>query len=479
MASPFACSNNSTACRANDGCRVGSVRTLIRFGYAHVQMMLYRPFLHYISPRLTAGKQIDNRYYNCAAAGITVSRNIVHIGIEIQKQAALIGPYWFILYTEFFAILSLLFFVLENPDKPGSAEILADARAGREVIATLTKRSLAADRITAALNVSLCYPRILAREYCADSNKPLFDQLPERLKKPNARPTPTKKRSAPAPNSAQQGSRAGSVTLPSRPDVQDGVPQRRSEEMARPAIGLLRRDARAPPQRTASFDTIGFQHGSLAGQNFTSFQDILPMNMPLSGPGSDSGGTPGAMNRHTQGFQQGQHAGGPVGSLYKMDAMMFPSEDPFAYPHQPPIDAANQHPASQTPQSSAGQPHDTMQFYIPNMYDGIEGQILDPIPGYLMPQEQRQTTHGLDTTAQLYNTSTMLDMQSGHGGHAHQQPHHHQQIAVQQQMNQSQQQQQRHQQQQQQQSGSMMDEMLTDPSFQGEWDDMMGNPGYR
>jgi hypothetical protein len=130
------------------------VRTLLRFGYAHVQMMLYRPFLHYISPRFTAGKKIEDRYYNCAAAGITVSRNIIHIGIEIQKQASLIGPYWFILYTEFFAILSLVFFVLENPDKPGSAEILADAKAGRDVIATLAKRSLAADRITTALNVS-------------------------------------------------------------------------------------------------------------------------------------------------------------------------------------------------------------------------------------------------------------------------------------------------------------------------------------
>ena len=131
-----------------------SVRTLLRFGYAHVQMMLYRPFLHYISPSLTTGKKIEDQYYNCAAAGITVSRNIIHIGIEIQKQSALIGPYWFILYTEFFAILSLVFFVLENPDKPGSTEILADAKAGRDVIASLAQRSLAADRITTALNVS-------------------------------------------------------------------------------------------------------------------------------------------------------------------------------------------------------------------------------------------------------------------------------------------------------------------------------------
>ncbi len=133
------------------------VRTLLRFAYAHVQMMMYRPFLHYVSPRVSAGHQaaaVDERYYACAAAAISISRNIVHIGLEIRKQAVLIGPYWFILYSEFFAILSLVYYALENPDKTGSAEIMADAVAGRVVIASLSKRSLAADRVTAALNVS-------------------------------------------------------------------------------------------------------------------------------------------------------------------------------------------------------------------------------------------------------------------------------------------------------------------------------------
>ncbi|KAL2135262.1 hypothetical protein VTI74DRAFT_9142 [Chaetomium olivicolor] len=429
------------------------VRTLLRFSFAHVQMMLYRPFLHYISPRLTSGKKIEDRYYNCAAACITVSRNIIHIGIEIQKQAVLIGPYWFILYTEFFAILSLLFFVLENPDKTGSAEILADAKAGRDVIASLAKRSLAADRITNALN-------------------PLFDQLPERVKQTTARPTPTKKRSAPAQT---PGCRAGGGTVPSRPDLHDDIPQRRSEEMVRPHVGLLRRDAGAPPQRTASFDTIGFQHGSLANQNFTNLQDILPMNMALAGTSADSNSTQGAsLHRHDpRGFQQDQPpGGGSVNPLYKMDAMMFPSEDPFAYPNQPLMDPASAAAGHHNQTSHSGtatgtrQPHDTMQFYIPNMYDGIEGQLLEPVPSYLIQQPggQRQAQHGLDqSAAQLYGapTANMLGIQTDQGGHGHQQHHQHQ-----------------HQHQHQQQAG-MMDEMLTDPSFRGEWEDVLGNTGYR
>lgn len=126
----------------------------MRFTFAHVQMFLYRPFLHYISPRLSAGKAIDERYYACAAAGISVSRNIVHIGAEIKKQEVLAGPYWFILYTVFFGILSLVFYALENPDKPGSAEMLAEAAAAKDMINSLTRRSLTADRVAETLNVS-------------------------------------------------------------------------------------------------------------------------------------------------------------------------------------------------------------------------------------------------------------------------------------------------------------------------------------
>jgi hypothetical protein len=59
------------------------------------------------------------------------------------------------LYTEFFAVLSLVFYAIENPEKPGSAEVLADARAGRQMIADLADKSLSADKVTNALKVCL------------------------------------------------------------------------------------------------------------------------------------------------------------------------------------------------------------------------------------------------------------------------------------------------------------------------------------
>ncbi|KAK3996062.1 putative transcriptional regulatory protein [Cladorrhinum sp. PSN332] len=407
------------------------IRTLLRFAYAHVQMMLYRPFLHYVSARMTAGKQIDDRYYKCAAAGISVSRNIVHIGIEIQKQAVLIGPYWFILYSEFFAILSLIFYVLENPEKEGSADIFADAKAGREVIASLAQRSLAADRITSALN-------------------PLFEQLPDRLKKSNLRPTQSKKRSAPAGKSQAAGAPPSA-----RPGLQEDVQMRRSEEIVRPVTGALRRDARLPPQRTSSFDALGLQQSGLAGQSFGSnIQNMMPVDMTL---GSTPGAESGSAHRHAHRFQQGQPAG--VASLYKLDAMMFPSADPFAYPNQPLLDPAGHHPGRPSRHVTSGQSQDAMQFYMPDLYDGIEGQLMGPIPTYLMHQGRPQP--GLDPAGQMYS--------------AYPHPPRHPQQMGQHPIPQAQQQQTQHQQ------GDLMEDILgTEPNFQGDWNDMLGNSGgYR
>lgn len=58
-------------------------------------------------------------------------------------------------YTTFFSIISLVYFVLENLDKPGSEEILADAFDGKAALNGLAMRSQAADRCSTALKVRI------------------------------------------------------------------------------------------------------------------------------------------------------------------------------------------------------------------------------------------------------------------------------------------------------------------------------------
>ena len=122
--------------------------------YAYIQLFLYRPFLHYIS-RESQTKSVDKRSYACAAACVSVSRNVIHISDEMKKKGLLNGSYWFYMYTTFFAILALVFSVLENPDTSSSQEVLRDALEGRDQLASLARTSMAADKSMQTLKVGI------------------------------------------------------------------------------------------------------------------------------------------------------------------------------------------------------------------------------------------------------------------------------------------------------------------------------------
>lgn len=64
----------------------GPVQQLLRHAYAHAQMMLYRPFLHYVSSRQSLTQvKVDQRSYACAAACISVARNIIHLSMSFTS----------------------------------------------------------------------------------------------------------------------------------------------------------------------------------------------------------------------------------------------------------------------------------------------------------------------------------------------------------------------------------------------------------
>lgn len=141
--------------------------------YAHTQMMLYRPFLHYVSKSPNCSS-LDKRAYACASACISVSRNIIHITMEMKKRDMLNGAYWFTMYTTFFAIMTLIYFALENPESPTSREVLKEAYEGKEVLESLAKRSMAADRCTRTLKV--CRRRAYAQ--LANKDRPFSTNFP-------------------------------------------------------------------------------------------------------------------------------------------------------------------------------------------------------------------------------------------------------------------------------------------------------------
>lgn len=122
-------------------------------------MVMYRPFLHYVTGN-SQERKIDKRSFACAAACVSVARNVVHITAGMKEKKLLNGSYWFTMYTTYFAVLSLLFFILENPESATVKDgILKDALEGKNALAGLAKNSMAADRCAQSLNV--CSPFII------------------------------------------------------------------------------------------------------------------------------------------------------------------------------------------------------------------------------------------------------------------------------------------------------------------------------
>ncbi|KAI0543853.1 hypothetical protein F4679DRAFT_567095 [Xylaria curta] len=351
------------------------IRNLLRFAYAHVQMVLYRPFLHYVSPRFCAGKDVSERAYACGAAYITVARNIVHIGTEMRKQVPLVGPYWFTLFSEFFAIISLVFFVLENQDKPGSKEILSDAIAGKNMIGELAAKSMVADRISSALET-------------------LFEQLPVNLKGFEAQTIPSKKRarsvlkgeSSPSLQKASSPTSRGASKVPSLSKAISVKIQKRSPVSVPHSSSFGNEHVPSP-----NFDP------SLGAFNFS------PSDITVTS--QDSIATTSVSEAKLQ-----HGTTGAAQQIHRLDAMMFPSDDPLAYPNQPRADFGVHAPSLHHANPGDVLQHDPSSYYVPQFYDGIEGQLLGPLPPYLMPS---QGDSGIPFQAHMYS-DPMLPSQQIH-----------------------------------------------------------------
>ena len=115
-------------------------------------MLLYRPFLHYLSQSNTA-EQIDQRAFACANACVSASRNIVRIAVVMKQQELLVAADWLTIYSTFSAVVSIMDFVTENPHNPTSYDSYQDAIEGKNVLAHLAKRSVAAGRCASTLAV--------------------------------------------------------------------------------------------------------------------------------------------------------------------------------------------------------------------------------------------------------------------------------------------------------------------------------------
>jgi hypothetical protein len=289
--------------------RYERVQQLLRLAYAFAQVLLYRPFLHFTATDKRT-KPVDQRAYACAASYVNVARNIIHITSQMKEKGLLNGAFWFVMYTTFFSILSLVYFAAENPDNPTTNAVMKDALEGKETLASLASSSMAADRTAATLDT-------------------IFSRLPEWMREGKQNPVTTKKRShgsGPQPHPQAR----------SHPDVNAAV------NMEPPGPGFNRRASTFP------------RHESMAHASEPNSQVATPWGAS-SGPSPFGPASATTANGYDQrnyidlpnmqmsavsdalqtGMALPPNFANPA--IPDVSAMMFPGggDEPFMYPNQP------------------------------------------------------------------------------------------------------------------------------------------------
>ncbi|KAL6713434.1 Gypsy retrotransposon integrase-like protein 1 [Lecanora helva] len=371
------------------------IRHLLRMAYAHIQMFLYRPFLHYISQSVQK-RSTDKRSYACAAACVSVSRNIIHLTGQMKRRGLLVGSYWFYMYTTFFAIIALVFYVLENPQSPKVEDVLQDAHEGKDTLRALAAKSLAADR-------------------CSTILAELFEQLPSRPKDLQ-KMSSQKKRPA-----ASQVPTTASKNMPNGPTKSTnagGVDNKVSE------AGLI-----LPTQRDLQDPFTSQDRSTLNLQTLSNMDSAFAKN--LQGPH-----TPSTANGAFMQASNSPHNSIPPNGdqpTYDMQntlagqgvpdvsAVMFPSADPFAYPNQPMTTLENHQLIKQE------SPVDPSIFNTSDAaavtsapYDNYGAQMYNQLPPYVLPEAQPSYLQGLNEPMSMTSTdptTASIGTQSYEPGH--------------------------------------------------------------
>ena len=86
------------------------------------------------------------RSYACASACIKAAKQVIELLKEMYIQDFLNGPDWFFTYITYFAVMSLVTFILNNKDDANAQGYIAVAESGRQILSSLGIRSSMANR---------------------------------------------------------------------------------------------------------------------------------------------------------------------------------------------------------------------------------------------------------------------------------------------------------------------------------------------
>ncbi|CAD6499315.1 BgTH12-03435 [Blumeria graminis f. sp. triticale] len=351
----------------DEGIESISTQQFLRLSYAHVQMMLYRPFLLCFSKKDSATETRNKKSLACAAACVKVSRNIIRIVRDLTKHRIMVGPCWFMINTTYFAILSLVYFVLENTDASSSPDILYDILLGQEALGVLAQSSQAARR-------------------CLDTLKALSEKLSTKLHSISSYPvTPAnKKRHVSYSTALTDGSVQSRMMSPSHSCFSlESCPSSAMTNQTSPFFVPSTTQAYTqlqPPrfgeENLTTFSVSGFKFPDISHEinSPTNSCGMRAHNLGRSRPSM------ALQRRFTSQLSNGH-------SFPEFKPVIFPSTDPFRFESQQislfDNGKCNSDQATNNKQQDLF--HCSTSVNEECAYGELDGQIMGPLPPYLVP----------------------------------------------------------------------------------------------
>ncbi|KIW97585.1 uncharacterized protein Z519_01169 [Cladophialophora bantiana CBS 173.52] len=129
---------------------------LLCMSHAHVQLYLYRPFIHYLSKPLAQSTSSSNITFSpYAAACVRACHTILNLSGELYKNDLLQGGNFTVLHMVFGSVVTLMFIVLDSADWEGRELAFKDISIGRKAIAFLANGNDAAERAQTILETMI------------------------------------------------------------------------------------------------------------------------------------------------------------------------------------------------------------------------------------------------------------------------------------------------------------------------------------
>ncbi|KAI7057644.1 hypothetical protein KC352_g44164, partial [Hortaea werneckii] len=91
---------------------------MLRMYYAHVQMVLYRPFLHHALKDVRRSSRVSMKAYACGSACIKASMQVVWLAERMEASDLFNAAHWFVTLIVAFTAACLVLFVTSNQGDP-------------------------------------------------------------------------------------------------------------------------------------------------------------------------------------------------------------------------------------------------------------------------------------------------------------------------------------------------------------------------